>query len=89
MYKTGSSVGRSQRHDRSTHALPLTKKAQQAERARTLFFDEAEAGAVAAEELHTTDTGSRASAPPCEAECLWLRRVNAACWERVERGCRQ
>ncbi len=31
-----------------------------ADRARTLFFDEAEAGAVAAEELQTTDTSSGA-----------------------------
>jgi hypothetical protein len=31
-----------------------------ADRARTLFFDEAEAGAVAAEELQTTNTSSRA-----------------------------
>ena len=30
-----------------------------ADSARTLFFDEAEAGAVAAEELRTTDTSSR------------------------------
>ena len=38
------------------------EKAQQAERARTLFFDEAEAGAVAAEELQTANTSSRESA---------------------------
>ena len=45
--------------DRRATIAPASANDGPAERARTLFFDEAEAGAVAAEELQTTNTSSR------------------------------
>jgi len=63
---TASSAGPSQCHDRPGLCAFANRKPKQKARqiARTLFFDKAEAGAVAAEELQTTDTRSRGPQRP-------------------------
>ena len=59
---TATSAGRSQCHDRP--ALRAFANESPADRARTLFFDVAEARAVAAEDLQITTTSSRGSQRP-------------------------